>query len=129
MTAPRLSEAATRAGRKADDHRHIKIAGIADITIADIALLPTIDVPTAGRVLGIGRDAAYAAVKRGEIPVLSLGRSLRCPVPKLLAVLGITPETTEAPQLQEPERFTLIKPVDATPTFEPGDYDTHPPAA
>jgi hypothetical protein len=101
----------------------------ARITIADIAHLPTIDVPTAGRVLGIGRDAAYAAAQRGEIPVLSLGRSLRCPVAKLLAMLGITPETTEAPQLQEPERFTLIKPVDATPTFEPGDYDTHPPAA
>jgi hypothetical protein len=101
----------------------------AHITIAEIAHLPTVSVPQAGTLLGIGRDASYEAVKRGQIPTLTLGRSLRVPVPKLLAMLGITPETNEAPQLQEPERFTLIKPVDATPTFAPGDYDTHPPAA
>jgi hypothetical protein len=59
------------------------------ITIADIADLPTVTVPVAGQVLGIGRDAAYAAAARGEIPVLSLGRSLRVPVPKLLEMLGV----------------------------------------
>ena len=88
MTGPRLSDAAIRAGGKTDDHPRIKIAGISDITIADIAHLPTVDVPTAGRVLGIGRDAAYAAVKRGQLPALSLGRSLRVPVPQLLALLN-----------------------------------------
>lgn len=35
------------------------------LTIADIADLPTVTVPVAGQVLGIGRDAAYAAVDRG----------------------------------------------------------------
>ena len=94
----RLSEAAVR-GR---------------ITIADIADLPTIDVPTAGRVVGIGRDAAYAAAAAGQIPVLRLGRALRVPVPKLLELLGVTPETTEAPRLVE-ERFTVITTADATP--------------
>jgi len=40
---------------------------------------------------GIGRDAAYAAAKRGEIPTLRLGRTLRVPVAKLLELLGATP--------------------------------------
>jgi hypothetical protein len=61
------------------------------ITIADIAHLPTVDVPTAGKVLDIGSDAAYAAAAaRGEIPALRLGRSLRVPVPALLQLLGVT---------------------------------------
>jgi hypothetical protein len=74
MTGQRLSEAAVR-GR---------------LRIADIADLPTIDVPVAGQLLGIGRDAAYAAAAAGQIPVLKLGRSLRVPVPKLLEMLGVT---------------------------------------
>lgn len=65
-------------------------AGRGRITIADIAHLPTVDVPTAGKVLDIGRDAAYAAAARGEIPALRLGRSLRVPVPALLQLLGVT---------------------------------------
>jgi hypothetical protein len=59
------------------------------LTIADIAELPTVTVPVAGQVLGIGRDAAYA----GQIPVLKLGRSLRVPVPKLLEMLGASSPT------------------------------------
>jgi hypothetical protein len=49
----------------------------------------TLSVPAAGHLLGIGRDAAYAAAQRGEIPVLHLGRSLRVPLPKLLELLGL----------------------------------------
>jgi excisionase family DNA binding protein len=56
--------------------------------LTDIAGLATISVPEAGQVLGIGRDAAYAAANRGELPVLRLGRAWRVPVPKLLAMLG-----------------------------------------
>jgi hypothetical protein len=74
VTGPTLSETAAHGGR---------------ITIADIADLPTVDVPVAGQVLGIGRDAAYAAAAAGQIPVLKLGRSLRVPVPRLLEMLGI----------------------------------------
>jgi len=57
----------------------------------------TITVPEAGRVLGIGRDAAYAAAERGEIPTLRLGRRLVVPVPKLLALLG-----ADVPDMSEP---------------------------
>lgn len=52
----------------------------------------TIDVPTAGRVLNMGRSQAYAAARRGQIPTLQFGRSLRVPVPRLLALLGANNE-------------------------------------
>lgn len=41
----------------------------------------TMSVPEAGRVyLGIGRDASYEAAKRGEIPVMQIGRLKRVPI-------------------------------------------------
>lgn len=49
----------------------------------------TVSVPEAGRALGIGRDAAYAAAERGEIPTLRIGRRLVVPVPKLLDLVGV----------------------------------------
>ena len=39
----------------------------------------TYTVPEAGRRLRIGRDAAYDAAKRGEIPTIWIGRLLRVP--------------------------------------------------
>ncbi|EWT05050.1 hypothetical protein N864_07615 [Intrasporangium chromatireducens Q5-1] len=62
----------------------------------------TISVPDAGRVLGIGRDASYAAAARGEIPTLRLGRAIRVPVPKLLELLGATPDMSEAGPVDGP---------------------------
>lgn len=59
------------------------------MTLDDIRCRTTISVPEAGRALGIGRDAAYAAAARGEIPTLRLGRTLRVPVPKLLELLRV----------------------------------------
>lgn len=50
----------------------------------------TCSVPEAGEVLGIGRNAAYRAAHDGTIPTLRLGRRLVVPVPKLLALLGLT---------------------------------------
>ncbi len=41
----------------------------------------TISVPEAGRIyLGIGRDSSYEAVKRGDIPVIRIGKLLRVPI-------------------------------------------------
>lgn len=39
----------------------------------------TISVPEAGKILGVGRQAAYEAVHRGEIPAIRIGRLLRVP--------------------------------------------------
>ena len=50
---------------------------------------PTVPLwPTAGQALGLGRNAAYGAAERGEIPVLRFGRKLRVPTARLLEMLG-----------------------------------------
>jgi hypothetical protein len=60
------------------------------VTIEEaLRLPPTLTVPQAGKVLGLGHYAAYDAVKRGEIPVLRFGRRLIVPTPALLAMLGL----------------------------------------
>lgn len=55
---------------------------------AAIAGRLTLDVPEAGRLLGLGRNAAYDAARRGEIPVLRIGQRLLVPVPRLLELVG-----------------------------------------
>jgi hypothetical protein len=52
----------------------------------------TVDVPTAGRAFGIGRDESYRLVRenRFPVPVLRLGRYLRVTRAALLDALGIT---------------------------------------
>jgi hypothetical protein len=53
----------------------------------------TLSVPEAGRIIyDIGRDAAYAAVERGEIPVRRLGRKLRVPTHLALRDVGVSEE-------------------------------------
>jgi excisionase family DNA binding protein len=44
---------------------------------------PTISVPDAGRILGLARNGAYEAVKRGDIPVVRFGNKIRVPTAKL----------------------------------------------
>ena len=49
----------------------------------------TISVPEAGRLyLGIGRDSAYEAARRGQLPVIRVGRLLRVPVVALERMLA-----------------------------------------
>jgi excisionase family DNA binding protein len=54
-------------------------------------LPPVLDLPTAARLLGIGRTAAYQLVKSNEwpTPVIRVGRLIRVPTAPLLALLGI----------------------------------------
>lgn len=54
----------------------------------------TCSVPEAGRMLGIGRNAAYAAAARGEIPTLRLGHAIRVPLARLHALVGLPPEAS-----------------------------------
>jgi excisionase family DNA binding protein len=39
----------------------------------------TCSIPEAGERLGIGRNSAYAAAKRGEIPTIRIGKLIRVP--------------------------------------------------
>jgi Helix-turn-helix domain len=50
--------------------------------------IKTMTVPEAGRVyFGLSRNAAYAAVKRGDIPVIRIGKKLRVPLRRLEQML------------------------------------------
>lgn len=49
---------------------------------------PVLTVERAGAVLGLSRPSAYAAVKRGDIPTIRLGRRLLVPTARLRAMLG-----------------------------------------
>lgn len=46
-------------------------------------------VEEAAKLLRIGRTAAYEAARRGELPVIRLGRTLRVPRHRLDAMLGL----------------------------------------
>jgi excisionase family DNA binding protein len=46
-------------------------------------------VEEAAALLQIGRSAAYEAVRRGDLPSIRLGRSLRVPRHQLEALLGL----------------------------------------
>jgi hypothetical protein len=62
-------------------------------TLDEILAWPaTVDVPTAGRAFGVGRDEAYRLVReeRFPVPVLHLGRYLRVTRASVVAALGIT---------------------------------------
>ncbi|MCK1437070.1 hypothetical protein [Bradyrhizobium sp. 15] len=39
----------------------------------------TYSIPEAGKRAGLGRNAAYAAARRGEIPIIRFGSKLRVP--------------------------------------------------
>ncbi|MGW1629272.1 DNA-binding protein [Streptomyces anthocyanicus] len=56
-----------------------------------LALPATVNVTTAGRALGIGRDKAYELIRKGKFPVrtLPLGGTVRVPTVELWKVLGI----------------------------------------
>jgi len=53
---------------------------------------PTVSVEEAAGWFGLGRSAAYEAARRGELPSLRFGRSVRVPVAAARRLLGIDPE-------------------------------------
>jgi excisionase family DNA binding protein len=53
---------------------------------------PTVSVEQAAQWLGLGRSACYEAVRRGEVPVLKFGRTLRVPTARLRVLLGLDAE-------------------------------------
>ena len=59
--------------------------------------LLAISVPEAGKRLGIGRSAAYAAAANGELPVIRIGGLLRVPLAALERKLEAAAEKSEEP--------------------------------
>jgi excisionase family DNA binding protein len=56
-----------------------------------MGLPATVNVSTAARALGIGRDKAYALIRDGRFPVrvLTLGDTVRVPTADLWKLLGV----------------------------------------
>lgn len=59
----------------------------------------TLTVPEAGLLLGLGRNAAYAAARHGELPTLRLGNRLVVPVPLLLEMIGLDVQEVRLPDV------------------------------
>ncbi len=57
-------------------------------------------VPEAGAQLGLGRNASYAAAKRGDIPTIRIGKLLRVPIRALEQKL-------DAARTPDPNRYKL----------------------
>jgi hypothetical protein len=47
----------------------------------------TYDIPEAGAMAGLGRNASYEAARRGEIPTIALGRKKRVPARRWRRIL------------------------------------------
>jgi hypothetical protein len=61
------------------------------MTRDELATLPALlDIPTAAKVLGIGRSLAYDLVRRGEWPttVLHIGKLIKIPTAPLLVLIS-----------------------------------------
>ncbi|MCJ2093248.1 helix-turn-helix domain-containing protein [Methylobacterium sp. J-072] len=53
----------------------------------------TIGVEEAARWLGVSRNGAYEAAKRGEIPTINIGRLKRVPIAPFERLLGLSVST------------------------------------
>ncbi len=63
------------------------------MTLDEALSRPTIPVPEAGKLFfGIGRNAAYAAAKRGDFQTIEVGGRIVVPVAPLAAMLGLQPK-------------------------------------
>jgi excisionase family DNA binding protein len=50
---------------------------------------PTVSVPEAARILGVGRAVGYAAVKSGELPAIRVGGRVLVPTAALRRLLQL----------------------------------------
>ena len=56
---------------------------------------PTMSVPDAGALLGLGRNAAYDAAKRGELPTIKIGGRIMVVTAKFREMLDARQEQEE----------------------------------
>lgn len=67
-------------------------------------LPPTLDTSAAAELFGVSTDHLWALAREGRAPVepLRLGRTLRWPTAKVLAVLGIEPDGRDGARAMSP---------------------------
>ncbi len=61
----------------------------------------TLSIPQAAKILGVGRDLAYRAARRGELPTVRVGRRLLVRTDQLLELLGTQPGGCTARQYED----------------------------
>lgn len=61
------------------------------------SLPPLLTVPEASRLLRIGRNACYDAIRRNELPHLRIGRRISVPKHGLMEMLGVDPAAALGP--------------------------------
>jgi hypothetical protein len=61
----------------------------------------TYSIVEAGALIGLSRNASYAAAKSGDIPTVRIGRLLKVPKKPFLAMFGIREESEIAEQSAE----------------------------
>ena len=69
---------------------------VTDGLVPDPRAEPTLSVERAGRLVGLGRSAAYEAATRGELPTIRFGRRVVVPTAALLRLLGFDISGREA---------------------------------
>ena len=82
-------------------------------SVAEILAWPvTVDIPTAGRAWGMGRDQAYQLAREGRfpVPVLRIGRCLRVSRAAVLHALGIEAMRLDRGPPGTPDHSTTTKP-------------------
>jgi hypothetical protein len=64
------------------------------VTIAQLRAVPTVDLMTAARALGLGRTKAYELARRRQFPcrVIRIGDTYGVPTVGLLELLGLAPD-------------------------------------
>lgn len=67
----------------------------------------TFTVEQAARIMGIGRNSAYEAIRRGEIPVLRIGRRLL--VPKKALEDMLSSGSRHEPEAVHNERSLIVR--------------------
>ena len=76
-----------------------------DRSVAEIDSLPfTLTIPEAAKLLRIGRNSAYEAVRRGDLPVIRIGHRLLVPRQALLEMLSSTAPAGKAEGLVRSDR-------------------------
>jgi hypothetical protein len=54
---------------------------------------PVLTVERAGAIIGLGRSAAYDAIRRGDLPSIRIGRRVVVPTARLADMLGLGHES------------------------------------
>jgi excisionase family DNA binding protein len=68
---------------------------------------PTLTCDEVAGILGVGRSTVYRAVKSGDLPAITLGRTVRIPTAPLVRLLGLAP-ATEDPDADAPVPLRFI---------------------